>query len=167
MCFIYNEKQHATVDRINCNCEGRLGYNGVQVVWRPYSEELIASLPHNCRAGRAIWTAKVPLLNFPMVQMHMPDRVKRQFGFRQTIPDPCNCRQLPHGKDWKAGRKDFSLEHHGQLQIWNNRLEHVLPDGEADPHVYAYPPDDPYVLWYERITLRYVSRLGGAVDMAV
>ncbi|KAF7151247.1 hypothetical protein RHSIM_Rhsim02G0127300 [Rhododendron simsii] len=137
-----------------------------EVVWRPYSEELIASLPHNCCDGRAIWTAKVPLLNFPMVQMHMPDRVKRQFGFRQTIPDPCNRRQLPHGKDWKAGHKEFSLEHHAQLQIWNNRLEHVLPDGEADPHAYAYPPDDPYVLWYERITLRYVSRLGGAVDMA-
>ncbi|KAI8522304.1 hypothetical protein RHMOL_RhmolUnG0005800 [Rhododendron molle] len=32
-----------------------------------------------------------------------------------TIPNPCNSRQLPHGKDWKVGRKDFSLEHHAQL----------------------------------------------------
>ncbi|KAE9446132.1 hypothetical protein C3L33_22091, partial [Rhododendron williamsianum] len=51
-------------------------------------------------------------------------------------------------------------------EIWNNRLEHVLADGEADPHAYEYPPDDPYVLWYERIKLRYVSHLGGAVEMA-
>ncbi|KAI8556305.1 hypothetical protein RHMOL_Rhmol05G0242200 [Rhododendron molle] len=72
-----------------------------EVVWRPYSEELIASLPPNCRAGRAIWMAKVPLLNFPMVQMHMPDRVMRQFGRRQTIPAHCNSRQPPHGNDWK------------------------------------------------------------------
>ncbi|KAI8527632.1 hypothetical protein RHMOL_Rhmol12G0090700 [Rhododendron molle] len=102
-----------------------------------------------------------------MVQINMPDRVKRQFGFRQTIPDPYNCKQLLHGKDWKVGRKDFSLEHHAQLQIWNNRLDHMLPNGEADPHAYTYPPDDPYVLWYERIMLQYVSRLGGDVDMAM
>lgn len=140
---------------------------GDEVIWRPYSEELIASLPPSCRAGRAIWMAKVPLLNFPMVQMHMPDRVMRQFGHRQTIPAHCNCRQPLHGKNWKAGQKDFQQDHHAELEMWNHRLNHIVPTGEADPHEYAYPADDPYVTWYERITIPYISRLGGGADKAM
>ncbi|KAI8560874.1 hypothetical protein RHMOL_Rhmol04G0289700 [Rhododendron molle] len=130
-------------------------------------DELIASLPPSCRAGRAIWMANVPLLNFPMVQMHMPDRVMRQFGLRQTILAHCNCRQPPHGKNWKAGQKDYRQDHHAELEMWNHRLNHIVPAGEADPHEYAYPADDPYVTWYERITIPYISRLGGGMDKAV
>ncbi|KAI8538170.1 hypothetical protein RHMOL_Rhmol09G0081200 [Rhododendron molle] len=139
----------------------------VEVIWRPYSEELIASLPPSCRAGRAIWMAKVPLLNFPMVQMHMRDRVMRQFGLRQTIPAHCNCRQPLHEKNWKAGQKDYRQDHHAELEMWNHRLNHIVPAGEADPHEYAYPADDPYVTWYERITIPYISRLGGGADKAM
>ncbi|KAF7143295.1 hypothetical protein RHSIM_Rhsim05G0159000 [Rhododendron simsii] len=131
---------------------------------RPHSEELIASLPPNCHAGRAIWMAKVPLLNFAMVQMHMSARVMRQFGHRQTIPAHCNCRQPPHGKDWKAGQKDYRQEHHAELEMWNNRLDHIVPIGEADLYEYAYPANDPYVNWYDRITIQYITRLGGGAD---
>ncbi|XP_058192020.1 serine/threonine-protein phosphatase 7 long form homolog [Rhododendron vialii] len=138
-----------------------------EVIWRPYSDELIASLPPSCRAGRAIWMAKVPLLNFPMVQMHMTDRVMRQFGRRQTIPAHCNCRQPPHGKDWKAGQKDYRQDHHAELEMWNHRLEHIVPTGEPDSHEYAYPANDPHVTWYERITVQYISRLGGGADKAI
>ncbi|KAG5532074.1 hypothetical protein RHGRI_026626 [Rhododendron griersonianum] len=94
-------------------------------------------------------------------------RVKRQFGRRQTIPDACNCMPVLHGKDWSAGSKDFRLDHLAEFEMWNNRLDHVVADGEADPHEYAYPADDPYVLWYERITLRYISRQGRATNTAV
>ncbi|KAG5549880.1 hypothetical protein RHGRI_014998 [Rhododendron griersonianum] len=113
-----------------------------EVVWRPYSEELIASLPPNCCAGRAIWMAKVPLLNFPMLQP-------------------------PHGKDWKAGQKDYRQDHGAELEMWNNRLDHIVPAGEADPHEYAYLADDPYVTWYKRITIQYISRLSGGADKAM
>ncbi|KAG5553352.1 hypothetical protein RHGRI_011279 [Rhododendron griersonianum] len=51
--------------------------------------------------------------------------------------------------------------------MWNNRLDHIVPAGEADPHEYAYPVDDPYVSWYERITIQHISRLGGAADKAM
>ncbi|KAI8535436.1 hypothetical protein RHMOL_Rhmol10G0173900 [Rhododendron molle] len=138
-----------------------------EVIWRPYSEELLSSLPPSCRAGRAIWMANVPLLNFPMVQMHMPNRVMRQFGHRQTISTHCNCRQPLHGKNWKAGQKDYRQDHHAELEMWNHRLNHIIPAGEADPHEYAYPADDPYVTWYERITVQYISRLGGGADKAM
>ncbi|KAG5516580.1 hypothetical protein RHGRI_037334 [Rhododendron griersonianum] len=127
-----------------------------EVIWRPYTDELIESLPPICRAGRAIWMAKVPLICFPFVQNHMPHRVMRQFGFRQTIPDACDCTQPPHGKDFKSGAKNYSVKYRAQVSMWNNRLHHVVPHGDVDlPDSVAYPDNDPYVLWYNRITIRY------------
>lgn len=79
--------------------------------------------------------------------------------------DNYNGRAAPHGKDFKAGSKDYHVEHLTQLEMWNNRLNYVVPDGEVDPPV--FPADDPYVLWYERITVRYISRLGAAADTVV
>ncbi|XP_058181148.1 uncharacterized protein LOC131299578 [Rhododendron vialii] len=84
-----------------------------------------------------------------------------------SIPTHCNCRQPPHGKDWKARQKDYCQEHHAELEMWNNRLDHIILVGEADPHEYAYPVDDPYVSWYDRITKQYISQLGGGADKAM
>ncbi|KAG5524036.1 hypothetical protein RHGRI_030894 [Rhododendron griersonianum] len=138
-----------------------------EVLWRPYTDELIDSLPPICRAGRAIWMAKVPLICFPFVQNHMPDRVMRQFGFRQTIPDACDYTHPPHGKDFKSGAKNYSVKYRAQVSMWNNRLHHVVPHGDVDlPDSVAYPDNDPYVLCYNRITIRYVSQLGAATDIA-
>ena len=56
-----------------------------QVVWQPYEAEL-AHLPAFCVAGRDVWTAKVPLVCFWLVEKHTPDRIVRQFGMVQEIP---------------------------------------------------------------------------------
>ncbi|KAH7850082.1 hypothetical protein Vadar_027649 [Vaccinium darrowii] len=134
-----------------------------EVVWRPY-DEIIENLPLNCHVGRAIWMAKVPLLCFPYVENHMPDRVMRQFGYRQTIPDDCNCRAKPHGMNFKSGTKDYAVVHANSVALWNDRLNYIVLHGDVDIDV--YPADDPYVVWYRKITLRYISRLGAAADIA-
>ncbi|KAI8542719.1 hypothetical protein RHMOL_Rhmol08G0161000 [Rhododendron molle] len=103
-----------------------------------------------------IWMAKVPLICFPFVRNHIPNRVMRQFGFLRTIPDACDCTQPPHGKDFKSGAKNYSVKYRAQVNMWNNRLHHVVPHGGVDlPDSVAYPNNDPYVLWYNRITIRY------------
>ncbi|KAH7842880.1 hypothetical protein Vadar_010144 [Vaccinium darrowii] len=135
-----------------------------EVVWRPY-DEIIENLPLNCRAGRAIWMAKVPLLCFPYVENHMPDRVMRQFGYRQSILDDCNCRAKPHGMNFKSGTKDYAVVHANSVALWNDRLNYIVLHGDVDIDV--YPADDPYVVWYRKITLRYISRLGAAADIAM
>ncbi|KAH7834211.1 hypothetical protein Vadar_013811 [Vaccinium darrowii] len=135
-----------------------------EVVWRPY-DEIIENLPLNCRAGRAIWMAKVPLICFPYVENHMPDRVMRQFGYRQTIPDDCNCRAKPHGMNFKSGTKDNAVVHANSVALWNDRLNYIVLHGDVDIDV--YPADDPYVVWYRKITLRYISRLGAVADIAM
>ncbi|KAH7853425.1 hypothetical protein Vadar_002252 [Vaccinium darrowii] len=100
-----------------------------EVVWRPY-DEIIETLPLNCRVGRAIWMAKVPLVCFPYVENHMPDRVMHQFGYRQTIPIDFNYRAKPHGMNFKSGTKDYAVVHANSVALWNDRLNHIVT-----PHV--------------------------------
>ncbi|KAH7854592.1 hypothetical protein Vadar_015723 [Vaccinium darrowii] len=134
-----------------------------EVVWRPY-DEIIETLPLNCRAGRAIWMANVPLICFSYVQNHTSDRVIRQFGYQQIISNDFVCRAKPQELNFKSGTKDYAVFHANSVALWNDRLNHIVPRGDVDIDV--YPANDPYVLWYRRITLRYVSRLGAAADTA-
>ncbi|KAH7865052.1 hypothetical protein Vadar_001673 [Vaccinium darrowii] len=136
-----------------------------EVVWQPYSEELIESLPPFCRAGRAIWRAKVPLINFAIVEMHQPERVMRQFGFRQLVPPPSQARNALHGQTLKKGPQDWEVTNGAAVAMWNNRLQLVEPEGIPDL-LHAYPAGDDYVVWYESITVPYVSRMSAAMAKA-
>ncbi|KAF7112937.1 hypothetical protein RHSIM_Rhsim13G0134200 [Rhododendron simsii] len=133
-----------------------------EVIWTPYSEELLESLPEYCRAGRAVWRASVPLIYYVVCQYHQPERVMRQFGFRQCIP-PSSCSlDPPHGKTLQSGALDWALKYQKIIEVWNNRLNLVVPPGDID--LLEYPFDDPYVAWYDRIIRRGISCVGCGVD---
>ncbi|KAI8563148.1 hypothetical protein RHMOL_Rhmol03G0090100 [Rhododendron molle] len=133
-----------------------------EVIWTPYSEELFESLPEYCRAGRVVWWATVPLIYYATCQYHQPERVMRQFGFRQCIPPPSRSLDPPHGKTLQNGALDWALKYRTIIQVWNNRLNLVVPPGDID--LVEYPFDDPYVAWYDRITRRCISPVGCGVD---
>ena len=57
------------------------------VNWLPY-ERCISLLPAVVQTDSEIWTAKIPLIHFWIVETHYPDRVMRQFGLFQHIPPP-------------------------------------------------------------------------------
>ncbi|KAK1258124.1 hypothetical protein QJS04_geneDACA021090 [Acorus gramineus] len=57
----------------------------LQVVWKPYIGKY-ESLPPICRDHHMLWLARVPLICFDIVEMHLPDRVARQFGWHQDTP---------------------------------------------------------------------------------
>ncbi|KAK1257686.1 hypothetical protein QJS04_geneDACA016812 [Acorus gramineus] len=56
-----------------------------QVIWQPYVGTY-AVLPFACRDHMELWLARVSLICFDIVEMHVPDRVTRQFGVHQDIP---------------------------------------------------------------------------------
>ena len=54
-----------------------------QFVWQPYQH---AELHDIYLAGQDIWRTRAPLICMDTVEMHLRNRVLRQFGLRQGIP---------------------------------------------------------------------------------
>ena len=100
--------------------------------------------------------ARAPLLCFALVECHFPDRVMRQFGFRQGIPQPCDTGSALHATDRRGrGGYDWSIVHQSSVDVWTHRREHVIageaPTSEIDMSMHAY------MEWYSRITRRLIG----------
>ncbi|XP_073107638.1 serine/threonine-protein phosphatase 7 long form homolog isoform X2 [Elaeis guineensis] len=127
-----------------------------QVIWQPYTPEILAELPDYCFNGQDVWRSRVPLLCFHIVEWHYADRVLRQFGIRQPIPIDCDTDVRLHHVDLR-GRvdQDWSITHQHFIQLWESRQDQVIDgasvDGTMDFH-------DPYMQWYRRITRRFICR---------
>uniref|UniRef100_A0A2N9J2M8 Aminotransferase-like plant mobile domain-containing protein n=1 Tax=Fagus sylvatica TaxID=28930 RepID=A0A2N9J2M8_FAGSY len=61
-----------------------------QVIWEPYTDDVLSSLPEYCRIGQEVWRSVTPLICFQIVEWHLPNRALRQFGMQQDIPQPAN-----------------------------------------------------------------------------
>ncbi|KAH7863359.1 hypothetical protein Vadar_016524 [Vaccinium darrowii] len=138
-----------------------------EVEWMPYKPEVLDALPPYCRAGMAIWRASVPLICFSYVEMHQPERVMRQFDFRQHVPPTSNAIHPSHGYTLRNGQKDWGEFHRLLVRQWEERMAKVVAEGEPDLADHEYPSNNPYVLWYEQITRRYISRNGAAMASAM
>uniref|UniRef100_A0A2N9GI22 Aminotransferase-like plant mobile domain-containing protein n=1 Tax=Fagus sylvatica TaxID=28930 RepID=A0A2N9GI22_FAGSY len=65
-----------------------------EIVWQPYVN---ANLPDYCLTGQEIWRSVVPLICTDVVEMHCPDRVLRQFGMQQPIPERVDTKVVFYG----------------------------------------------------------------------
>jgi len=59
----------------------------MQFVWEPYIATVISLLPPICVVESVAWSAVAPLICFQVIEWHQPDRVLRQFGMQQPIPE--------------------------------------------------------------------------------
>uniref|UniRef100_M0ZJ12 Serine/threonine-protein phosphatase 7 long form homolog n=1 Tax=Solanum tuberosum TaxID=4113 RepID=M0ZJ12_SOLTU len=121
-----------------------------QFIWEPYSDDLIENLPDYCRIGRDIWRVRAPIFCWDVVEVHLPDRVMRQFGLKQTIPTPFLF-DATHFHHDRRGRPNtnWKLEHAQWLPFWNQRLQYIC-DAPFNREPLRY--DDPYLIWFKRIT---------------
>uniref|UniRef100_A0A2N9IJ12 Aminotransferase-like plant mobile domain-containing protein n=1 Tax=Fagus sylvatica TaxID=28930 RepID=A0A2N9IJ12_FAGSY len=132
-----------------------------EIVWQPY---INANLPDYCLRGREIWRTMVPLICVHIVEMHCPDRVLRQFGMQQSIPRPINTYVTLHAVTLRKKETDWTKKWESHVDTWNNRLEHVITsDIVSDPMSY----NDEYMVWYRRITRRYISKQSASFDALV
>ncbi|KAH1192930.1 Serine/threonine-protein phosphatase 7 long form [Glycine max] len=58
-----------------------------EFLWEPYTATVMSALPPICLVGSVAWYAVVPLICFHVVEWHQPDKVLRQFGMQQPIPE--------------------------------------------------------------------------------
>uniref|UniRef100_A0A7N2KWU4 Aminotransferase-like plant mobile domain-containing protein n=1 Tax=Quercus lobata TaxID=97700 RepID=A0A7N2KWU4_QUELO len=123
-----------------------------QVVWQPYEDEY-ENLPPWCVAGRAMWTAIVPLVCFHLVEKHTPDRVVRQFGMIQEIPRDVNTDPVLHGIDLRGKMGvDWMRRHAMYLTDWGHRLQRRCEAVLGD-----MPLQHEYFDWFTRITRRFID----------
>ncbi|KAM3359132.1 hypothetical protein P3S68_022065 [Capsicum galapagoense] len=121
-----------------------------QFIWEPYIDDLIESLPNYCRAGRDMWRVRVPIFCWDVVEVHLPNRVMRQFGLQQVIPTPFLFDSTHFGHD-RRGRPNtnWELEHAQWLPFWNNREQYIC-NAPVNHGPLRY--DNPYLIWFRRIT---------------
>ncbi|KAK9995441.1 hypothetical protein SO802_020127 [Lithocarpus litseifolius] len=120
-----------------------------QVVWEPYRNYL-DSLPAYCTAGQHIWRSVVPLIHFWVVEGHHPERVLRQFGIKQGIPDNIDnsielhkiTLQGKHDKNWVE-------EHAAHIAEWAAHAKIV----EAPPFHGEMSYNDKYMVWFRPRTV--------------
>ncbi|PHT53130.1 Peroxisome biogenesis protein 2 [Capsicum baccatum] len=107
-------------------------------------------LPDYCRAGRDLWRVRVSIFCWDVVEVHLPDRVMRQFGLQQVIPTPFLFDSTHFCQD-RRGRPNtnWELEHAQRLLFWNER-EQFICNVPANHGLLRY--DDPYLIWFRRIT---------------
>ncbi|KAD1566678.1 hypothetical protein E3N88_42623 [Mikania micrantha] len=98
--------------------------------WRPY-EQVIGFLPAICRSGIRSWQSECFLIYWDVVEFHTPQRVMRQFGMVQRIPDPIPISFNEHRKLHtliRTGKPDNNWPniHSKFLSVWNQRWENVV-----------------------------------------
>ncbi|CAK8578720.1 unnamed protein product [Lathyrus sativus] len=131
-------------------------------IWRPYlGLEVIHEVDEH---DSAVWSAKVPIINFTTVEMHNSDRVKLQFGMLQDIPCPPKC--IPDkfhiGKvsdQWEYTPWTKYVKH--ECREWKHRRHFVL-----SYTVFPYERKQfiQYMNWYRSVFIGFISHPRYLVD---
>ncbi|VFR01325.1 unnamed protein product [Cuscuta campestris] len=119
------------------------------VDWCPYSNISHIAVPESIMNTTILGRSKTMLICFDKAERHLPDRVLRQFGMNQTIPQEVQrWERKSRGVD---GGVDLSTKMEFELNEWSSRHHHVV---EAEEHV----KESAYMQWYWNITRRLVGR---------
>ncbi|XP_075668550.1 serine/threonine-protein phosphatase 7 long form homolog [Castanea sativa] len=135
-----------------------------QVVWQPYEAEL-GHLPAFCVAGRDMWTVRVPLVCFWLVEKHTLDRVLRQFGMVQEIPEDVDTDDALHKIDLRGKIEvDWRVRHFSHIQVWNTRAQKLCHGARLEG---AMSSVHPYFGWYGKVTWRFVDHTSASLLITV
>ncbi|XP_016690749.1 serine/threonine-protein phosphatase 7 long form homolog [Gossypium hirsutum] len=115
-------------------------------IWMPYWRPKIANVvPSSALVDSHIWCTNTPIINFNVVEWYHGDRVLRQFGCIQPIPDlPCQLGD-DHGLT-KRGRVqlDWEIYHRKYVALWNDQLRRIPQMVMATDQ----QPSSEYAQWY-------------------
>ncbi|MQM20714.1 hypothetical protein Taro_053741 [Colocasia esculenta] len=120
-----------------------------RIIWEPYALKDLPNVATICRESLELWRAHVPMFCMAVIEVHMPDRVWRQFGAPQVITP------APEQYDRKDGRgharKNWLVYHARNIERWNARANTILepPTQEED--------ESQWRQWYERQSNLYLT----------
>ncbi|MQL77406.1 hypothetical protein Taro_009800, partial [Colocasia esculenta] len=131
----------------------------LHIRWEPYTADILEMLPAVSRQASHLWLSRVPLISFSIVEMHVPDRVLRQFGRVQHIFGPVDALDRVTRKG--RGHIDWARYFAHFVQMWHHRADYIIPPDEETVGIGR----GEYMAWYWSITRRYIPRSGFNYDM--
>nr|XP_029153366.1 serine/threonine-protein phosphatase 7 long form homolog [Arachis hypogaea] len=120
-----------------------------QFVWVAYAVDRVDPniIPAEVYLQAVVWSATVPLVSFECIEWHATDRVRRQFGFIQGVPNAEQNLEKAHG-EVLTGPKNLNWakapSHSKWVMHWTNRYHYVLSElpMPSEHHL------DTYMNWY-------------------
>ncbi|KAL0414228.1 UNVERIFIED_CONTAM: Serine/threonine-protein phosphatase 7 long form [Sesamum radiatum] len=110
---------------------------------------MLLILPQNC-GGQHV------LIFYAIVEIHHPERVLRQFGMRQNIPEMPDSRDMTLHQISRKARTgtDWGVQHILHIRRWQRRRDTIVnrPPISNERHT-----ERGYSEWYNNITRRFVS----------
>lgn len=135
-------------------------------MWDPYPEHVLGVLSHQCLQDRALWRAVVPMICFQINEYHQPDRVLRQFGQEQHVPDPPLQDDRLHDISLRGKvDKDWGHQMRKYIGLWNDRHAQVYPNQPVFQRQSG--PNDQYMMWYHQHTRRWMTHQVAANEIMV
>ncbi|KAH9611124.1 hypothetical protein KSS87_011978 [Heliosperma pusillum] len=126
-----------------------------QFVWQPYPQAIFSFLPEACYNDSGEWSVVSPMICFDIVEWHLPNRVARQFGWKQNIPEPADTESKLHKMDKRgAHSRNWADYHSTYLAMWFRRYQFRFLGVENNSDM-GY--NDPYMVWYRDRTRRFIS----------
>ncbi|KAI8019140.1 hypothetical protein LOK49_LG04G02946, partial [Camellia lanceoleosa] len=128
-----------------------------EFIWEPYGTEddIMTSFPSYCTVARDIWMARVPLICFDIIDWHLPDRVLRQFGRVQSVPDRFDAHLAMHFRDRRGKMTiDWAKEYQTFIGEWNNRRNTIVHAERSNEVLTSLGP---YMLWFRHHTRLVLS----------
>ncbi|KAK8696996.1 hypothetical protein V6N13_113162 [Hibiscus sabdariffa] len=94
-----------------------------QFIWRPYlDEELFVLIPESAYDDVENWCSVMPLIHFALVEMFYGNRVLRQFGYHQPVPEmPSNMDEYEMIDTRGKSDSNWPVKHAHYIQLWNAR----------------------------------------------
>ncbi|KAL5184351.1 Serine/threonine-protein phosphatase 7 long form [Glycine soja] len=127
-----------------------------EFVWESYPSTVISLLPPVCLVGSLAWYAVVPLICFQVIEWHQPDRVLRQFGMQQPVPESPSQPLNIHGITLKGKHdKNWGQLFAPMIHQWNNRHAFRVDAYPRQEGLLSFNSD--YMVWYRRKTKMFVD----------
>ncbi|KAL7209144.1 hypothetical protein ACSBR1_030815 [Camellia fascicularis] len=109
----------------------------------------------NIAAGERAIGEGICRWRIPFSYENLPDRVLRQFGRVQSVPDRFDAHLAMHFRDRRGKMAiDWAKEYQTFTDEWNNRRNTIVNAKRSDK---VLTSSDPYMLWFHRHTRLVLS----------
>ncbi|KAL0356132.1 UNVERIFIED_CONTAM: Serine/threonine-protein phosphatase 7 long form [Sesamum radiatum] len=127
-----------------------------QFIWQPYDMDSDRIMAYAADFTPELWRSTCLLIFYTIMEIHHPERVLRQFGMRQNIPEMPDSRDMTLHQISRKARTgtDWGVQHILHIRRWKRRCDTIVnrPSISNERHT-----ERGYWEWYNNITRHFVS----------